>query len=666
MLFVLLRRLPALFALPLFTFSCLLARVAAAYVPSDGCIAPIATVSYSHGKINLFSTGSDGAVYHSYHRGPNGQGYTDWEKLPIEVDLPPCASITAVSRAEGEIHLFAADDEGQVFGATWTRGPGWTSSAMGASIMPGAYIEAVSPSNGIIDLFATGLDDKVWHARLTATVAIADARWSRVGTRVFPPATPVGAVSRADGQVHAFAVGDDLVVYMSALNPTSGVFGEWTSTGGRATRGTPITAISRSANKIDLFHVGMDGSVMHGAHHPEIGAANFAWRSVGSGITFFQRARIAAISSRVDNIDIFATSSTGTVLTTYFTPETGAFGLWTGISGGTSYPGSPISSLTPGPGEHRIFFVGVDAKVYSSVSIERSLGYLPWVPVSSKTFGMEDPRPHDYTYYTPYGYSPFENTGWSDEAQGLATDGTNWYISSNGEDYQTVRKFNGDFKQLDYVNVPIGNNTVGIGSLAYYRGWLYVPLQHPYGVWKISAPDLREQRRLPVDTADNRFSGVAINPLNGRLYTTRFDMDRMGTPTLFAYNRDTMARTPEDDIVLHLPADVPKHVQGLTFTKRGRVILVSSWMPDDGYSNYLFTFSARTGVYFGYTPLLPPDGARQAQAVVSHEVLHTVYRGAGWLDTIPIAFFVLELENEEFSDDDVYIRLFQVPDGVKL
>jgi hypothetical protein len=411
-----------------------------------------------------------------------------------------------------------------------------------------AYIEAVSPSNGIIDLFATGLDDKVWHARLTATVAIADARWSRVGTRVFPPATPVGAVSRADGQVHAFAAGDDLVVYMSALNPTtSGVFGEWTSTGGRATRGTPITAISRSATKIDLFHVGMDGSVMHGAHHPEIGAANSAWRSVGSGITFFQRARIAAISSRVDNIDIFATSSTGTVLTTYFTPETGAFGLWTGSSGGTSYPGSPISALTPDPGEHRIFFVGVDAKVYSS----------------------------------------------------------------NGEDYQTVRKFNGDFKQLDYVNVPIGNNTVGIGSLAYHRGWLYVPLQHPYGVWKISAPDLREQCRLPVDTADNRFSGVAINPLNGRLYTTRFDMDRMGTPTLFAYNRDTMARTPEDDIVLHLPADVPKHAQDLTFTKRGRVILVSSWMPDDGYSNYLFTFSARTGVYFGYTPLLPPDGARE-------------------------------------------------------
>jgi hypothetical protein len=664
MLFPLLRRLPALFALPLSISYCLLASVSAAYVPSDGCIAPIATVSYSHGKINLFSTGSDGAIYHSYHVGPNGNGYTDWEKLPVEVDLPPCASITAVSRAEGEIHLFVADVEGQVFGATWTRGPGWTSSAMGAVILPGAYIEAVSPSDGIIDLFANGLDDMVWHARITATVGIADARWSRVGTRVFPPATPVGAVSRADGQVHAFAVGDDSVVYMSALNSASGVFGEWTSTGGRATRGTPVTAISRSANKIDLFHVGMDGSVMHGAHRPEVGAANFAWRSVGSGIIFSQRARIAAISSRVDNIDLFATSSTGTILTTYFTPAAGAFGLWTGISGGTSYPGSPISALTPDPDEHRIFFVGVDAKVYSSVSIARSLGYLPWVPVSSKTFGMEDPRPHDWEHR--YWYATFENTGWSDEAQGLATDGTNWYISSNGEDYQTVRKFNNEFTQLDYVNVPIGNNTVGIGSLSYYRGWLYVPLQHPYGVWKISASDLRQQTRLSVDTTDNRLSGVAINPLNGRLYTTRFDMDRMGTPTLFAYNRDTMARTPEDDIVLHLPADVPKHVQGLTFTKRGRVILVSSWMPDDGYSNYLFTFSAHTGAYFGYTQLFPADDAMQAQAVVAQEVLLRVYRGRGSWETIPLAFFVLELQNEEFSDDDVFVRGYGVPDGVKL
>src|SRR5262249_54294051 len=110
-----------------------------------------------------------------------------------------------------------------------------------------------------------------------------------------------------------------------------------------------------------------------------------------------------------------------------------------------------------------------------------------------------------------------------------------------------------------------------IGALGFHEGVLFVPVQNPYGVWRIDVATGSQTWLRPSVLPDNdMFPWCAVHPVTGVLYTCNSPQP----PALRAYDRDTLAYRPQDDVPFRfapLPLD---KVQGGTFTSRGRLLLV--------------------------------------------------------------------------------------------
>jgi len=274
-----------------------------------------------------------------------------------------------------------------------------------------------------------------------------------------------------------------------------------------------------------------------------------------------------------------------------------------------------------------------------------------------------------------------ENTDESEEAQGATTDGTRWYVGSNGT--KTVVVFDDDANRLATFEPELGivrsmwadagkpavlgaPDTPIFGTLpsrwsphfgapSYHGGWLYVPVQGPHGVWKIpveggaqewhKADAPAGEKALPDD---DLFPWCAVHPVTGVLYTCNY-----GRPhRLRAYDRLSLVRAKQHDVRLGTaPIDLDR-VQGGVFTSRGRLILVRSDF------NAVFCFSSLNGFCFGAKKLgdFGSDGSEVESVTIR-----------GWsFDGVKANVHILELDNDIVSEDDFYLHSFQVPDPARL
>ncbi|KAH8597309.1 hypothetical protein B0O99DRAFT_685218 [Bisporella sp. PMI_857] len=183
-----------------------------------------------------------------------------------------------------------------------------------------------------------------------------------------------------------------------------------------------------------------------------------------------------------------------------------------------------------------------------------------------------DPEPSRWTEEGTTYWA--KTTDYSNEAQGITTDNNFWYLSTYAEDHKSIRKINNAGKIVSVPGVPWDNDEVHrhvtrAGSISQFKN---------------------------LDTVDNCLSMAAVNPLNGKLYTARFDIQNTSPPTLYDYDWNTMKRNVEDDILL---GRTP-----LPFANtHGAVILVASDEKVYDYDNYLFVFSARTIYIFWHDKL---------------------------------------------------------------
>ena len=315
--------------------------------------------------------------------------------------------------------------------------------------------------------------------------------------------------------------------------------------------------------------------------------------------------------------------------------------------GGTTLAGAPIGSVSRSTDKLDVFSIGQDGRVYTAAWQPGDTAWRGWWVVGKLVCGMGDPGV-DAWHKVGVAFSS-ENTGHSEEAQGVTTDGQAWYLASNGS--KTVRKYGAGTKLLGQIAVPQGKQGGHVGAPGFFRGWLYVPIQKPYGVWRTTGDFSREQW-LPVDTSDNRLPWCAVNPLNGRLYTSMFDIWSGQKAVLFAYDRDTLIRRPEDDIILGSTPIYLDRIQGGVFTVHGRVILSRS------DPNGIFCFSALTGHCFGARKL--GDFGSDASEAEGVTVRAWQFNGTA------AHVHVLELDNDGPSKDDCYLHSFQVPDPDRL
>jgi hypothetical protein len=293
-----------------------------------------------------------------------------------------------------------------------------------------------------------------------------------------------------------------------------------------------------------------------------------------------------------------------------------------------------------------------------------------------------------------------ENEPFSEEAQGIGTDGDHWFISNNaGDRREALYRLSWDFDIRATLGSPFDPDKTHIGALGVRNGWVYVAVQGPHGIWKVST-DFSQSTflrydKLP-DDEDDMFAWCDLNSHNGLLYTCAFEMptrlrayresddpntfnpDAMGT---LRVDENGYARIPvaESQLVAVPAADIPliqptdyrptTNIQGGCFTPHHKWLAVCDDSGLDLKTGFAWVerihcHSTITGAFLGRRLLpantdesgsiLPTSTRNELEAICVAPLTSTSGR--------PIQVHVLELNNEELSTDDFYLWHFSVPD----
>jgi hypothetical protein len=254
-----------------------------------------------------------------------------------------------------------------------------------------------------------------------------------------------------------------------------------------------------------------------------------------------------------------------------------------------------------------------------------------------------------------------ENKDWTEELQGIVTDGHAWYASSNANDEREgLYKLTMSFGFIKKVEHPFDPDAVHIGALAVRNGNAFVPIQGEYGVWVVDT-DLMEGEFLPTEEAPpepDMFAWCDMNPHNGLIYTCNFSEP---APTaLHAYRRvgGKLARVPKQNIVIRQPKDgkPTTHVQGACFTPNYKWLAIC----DVDEHERIHCHSTLTGKFLGRRSL--PANTDESSVGTRNELEGIQYApiqtGKGNL----VQVHVLELNNEHHTEDDMYLWHFALPD----
>ncbi|MBI4704205.1 MAG: hypothetical protein HY744_24105 [Deltaproteobacteria bacterium] len=665
--------------------------------PADGGVGPVAALSRSNDHLDIFAVGNDGVVYTAGCKWKaEGPDWGGWWPIP-GVKVAPCAPVTAVSLYQDWLDVFVVGrDDGHVYHAFWRPGmksfDPWHQVGDLVTVLH-AVVSAVAWPEDRISLFATdhhGLPMTAVGVPLQPHAGAFSFLWSAwsdlpplgtpKGAKRTAPRTPICAISPTAQMLHFFLVDGAGNLRWGWWHPTYKLTG-WAAIHDMATTpGAPVSAVSRSHSTVDIFVASQDGLVYTTRLKEPGGMKWHFWVPIGAigfdALPVPPRSVVAAVSPVADEVDVFVSREDGSIATARRQPGGKLFGTWQPLAGAKTLPCAPVAAVSRAKGKADIFALGTDGRVMTST--RRFFYALPvfssWSPVKEQVFGMADPAvaqwnqvdSNDYgdpAYYDKAFYA--ENYAWSNEAQGIATDGKVWYLSSNGD--KTIRKIAWDKTAtiLDkrVVWPAVSKNADGhVGALDYYDGWLYVAIQHPWGVWKVWAADFTGKASEWYPLAEPEGSGLlawcAVNPLNGRLYTNYANGAGGSPKTLLAYDRDTLQRAPDDDVFLAPVVVLGEkgkaieftETQGAVFTRNGRAIVVRGYQDDE--SNAVWCFSSLTGHCFGGR-YLGDFGSVEAE-VESVAVQKLKVRG------VVAHVHVLELDNDP-DPDDCYLHSFSVP-----
>lgn len=604
-------------------------------------IGPATVVSRSTDKLDAFAVGLDGHVYTAAWQ-PGDTKWRGWWQVGT-IEAAPCAPVGAVCRAADKLDIFVVGLDGRVYTAAWQAGDttwrGWWQIGGFVTALH-AEVAAVSRSADKLDIVATGLDGRV----RTAAWQPGDTKWRgwwQIGDVLAPPGAPASVVSRSQDKLDAFVVGADGRVYTAAWQPGDTKWRGWWPVGGlQATPRTVVTAASRSKDKLDIVATGGDGHVYTAAWQP--GDTSWrGWWQIG-GLQTAPRTPTALATRSKDKLDVFAIGGDGHVYTAAWQPGDTKWRGWWPVRDLVSAVRSVTDVACRSTDKLDVLATGLDGQIYTAAWQQGDTQWRGWWRISDLVTGMTDPGVGDWQKVGIAFQS--ENTAHSEEAQGVTTDGEAWFLASNGS--KSIRKYGPGVKLLGQVGVAQGAQGGHVGAPGCFADTLYVPIQHPYGIWRIST-SLSGPAFSAAEQGTDRFPWCDVNPLNGRLYTTEFDHWNNANGILFAYDRDTGQRRPEDDIAL---GPTPIHfdrIQGGVFTRHGRLILSRSG------PNGVFCFSAITGQCFGAKHL--GDYGSTGSEVEGVTVRQWQFSGT------PANVHILELDNDWSSKDDCYLHSYKVP-----
>jgi hypothetical protein len=339
----------------------------------------LTALSRAPGRVEIFGAATDGGIWVAgYDEASQGSGFRDWTRIGSApaTNTPPNLGPLAVTRGEVvDVLTIAAD--GTLWTTTGTPDHGWAEYRLvgrDAHFVPGTALTAYASDENHLRLFALGRDGQVWNAgwssssdwgdwvgigpesllatrrhhmldvgrraRIAAlnaggaggrtdvfavdrggrarTVARVDGKWgfwSTIGEEgLLERESQISALALDADTVLLVAPGRDGAVWWTRGRPARGEYAEWARIGdhgllGEAPR-TRVAALSRRPGEVDLFVAGADGSVYTTSGSPEHGLPPFE-PALGLGAPVAAHAVLAVTSSRPDRIDLFAVRADG-------------------------------------------------------------------------------------------------------------------------------------------------------------------------------------------------------------------------------------------------------------------------------------------------------------------------------------------------------------------
>jgi hypothetical protein len=272
----------------------------------------------------------------------------------------------------------------------------------------------------------------------------------------------------------------------------------------------------------------------------------------------------------------------------------------------------------------------------------------PWGTTGTRPLYVGGNRGAQVSAWRLVAGGTYENHAWTEECQGIATDGHFWYISSNNDGERAVYKFSIDMQLVGKADME-GYGSAHVGALDCHNGNLYIALEQPKQLVVMPttlAPGASYQlygtTKSAADPVAGTFPWCAVNPVSGDLYGSSFSY----VEHVYYYRKaDPQSFLYAGAVRLDRPAE---RVQGGVITSGGKLLLACDADPKG-----IYVYNVYTGAFLG--SVLVPDPEGELEGVTVSPPGTAVVKGS------PVNVHLVVLENEVASKDDVYFKHVAVP-----
>ena len=241
-----------------------------------------------------------------------------------------------------------------------------------------------------------------------------------------------------------------------------------------------------------------------------------------------------------------------------------------------------------------------------------------------------------------------DNQEWTEECQGLASNGSSWFVASNNSDFKGVHRLSlGLDAESGKIQLPAGAaDHVGAPCIEPTAGLIYVPLEGPVGIWIVNQ-QLQTVAVVPAPQISSAQGGhmswCAVNPWDGFLYSSTFD----GVDRIHAYDPATSFEHVRTLILTGPPLG---NVQGGCFSSNGHLYLTSDT------SGRVYGFDIMSGESLGSIAVPYSPGGLDGEELEGIAIAHLVdANGAKSL------VHVMVLDNDITNEDDVFMKHYGLP-----
>jgi serine protease AprX len=242
------------------------------------CLYGTALSSWSAHRLDAFTIGMDGALYHKY---TNNTNWSDWSSLGGYCISAPAA----VSWGANRIDTFVLGGDRAMY-HKWWNGSAWSGwENLGGWCKHG--VGAASWANNRLDTFVIGGDNALYHKYWNGS---AWSGWSSLGGYLISAPT---AVSWGANRIDVFALGTDHAVWHKYWNGSA--WSDWSSLGGYCLYAP--AAASQKVNSLDVFVIGLDHALYQKSWN---GSVWSGWVRVPS----FCTSAPAAVSCEASHVDV--------------------------------------------------------------------------------------------------------------------------------------------------------------------------------------------------------------------------------------------------------------------------------------------------------------------------------------------------------------------------